>query len=83
MVQEGFSSMDADGLDADADEEVNRIYAELTAEILIKAPAAPSASRGLKTPAAASTVADATEQAEAEPLEDEEMRALNQRLQNL
>lgn len=76
MVQEAMSSMDADGLESDADEEVDRIYAELTAEVLVKAPAVATRSteKGLAADTAAETDSDQI---------DPDIEAMNQRLQNL
>ena len=76
MIQETFTSIEPDGIDAEADEEVDRIFAELTADILSKAKAAPAAS-----PAQAQAQAQA--QPEAEEEADEDVEALNRRLQNL
>ena len=90
MVQETLGSLDPDGLDAAADEEVERVYAELTADALAKAPAAIPASHGLgpakaqaQAGAEAAAGAAEAEQAEAEAEADADMAALQQRLQNL
>lgn len=82
MVQESFSSMDPEGLDAAADAEVERVFSELTAVALASAPAAIAESHGAA--ARQGQEAESAEGAGAEAeAEDEEMRAIQARLQNL
>jgi len=83
MVQESFSSMDPEGLDAAADAEVERVFAELTAVALANAPAAIAASHGAAARQGQGQEAEGAADGAEALAEDEEMRAIQARLQNL
>lgn len=83
MVSEAMSSLEPDGLDAAADAEVDRVFTELTAEALSKAPAAVAANHGLKQQQQQSQAEAGGEDEAAQDQDDPDMAAIQARLQNL
>ena len=84
MISDTMDAMDSEGLEGEADKEVDKIITELTAGILGEASAAPTAkiaAGATATSAAAATVdVEALISAEAE---EQELKAMQQRLQSL
>lgn len=78
VIDDSFASMDPEGLQTEADAEVDRILNEITSDIFAKASEAPTtklASSAISAPVAAEEPEEA--------VEDAEFRAMQSRLQSL
>lgn len=78
MMDDTFASTEADGIDAEADREVDRIMTELTADILKPAGQVPS---GVRKPAGAAVSEPDAAPAEAD--DSAELEEMQRRLQAL
>jgi charged multivesicular body protein 3 len=79
VVEDTFASMEPEGLQTEADAEVDRILHEITSDIFAKASDAPTAKVASNVK---STPVAAVEEPE-EVAEDDEFRAMQSRLQSL
>jgi charged multivesicular body protein 3 len=82
LVEDAMSSMDSEGIESEVDAEVDKIVQELTSDVLAPAAAAPKGpikTAAAQQPAAAAAAVPSPE----EVAHDEEIRAMQQRLQSL
>ena len=83
MISDTMDAMDTEGLEGEADKEVDKIITELTAGILGEASAAPTSKIAGGTTATSTAAAVDVEALISAEAEEQELKAMQQRLQSL
>lgn len=84
MISDTMEALDSEGIESEADKEVDKIILELTAGVLGGAAAAPTTKISGATAVSAATAVESSEAAVEDTAADEaELHAMQQRLQSL